>query len=90
MSDITLMIVCNIVWQFKLSWELSATCPKCNTQTESSKPVTIGDRVWIGGAATILPGVTIGEGSVVGAGSVVETKQSGIGNHRGSYAVNMF
>jgi acetyltransferase-like isoleucine patch superfamily enzyme len=36
-----------------------------------SKPVVIGDRVWIGTGATILPGVTIGDGSVVAAGSVV-------------------
>jgi maltose O-acetyltransferase len=34
-------------------------------------PVTIGDNVWIGGGAIILPGVTIGKNSVIGAGSVV-------------------
>ncbi len=34
-------------------------------------PVTIGNRVWIGAHATILPGVTIGDGAVVGAGAVV-------------------
>jgi acetyltransferase-like isoleucine patch superfamily enzyme len=36
-----------------------------------SKPVIIGDNVWIGNRAIILPGVTIGDGSVVGAGAVV-------------------
>lgn len=36
-----------------------------------SKKVVIGDNVWIGAQAVILPGVTIGEGAVVGAGSVV-------------------
>lgn len=36
-----------------------------------AKPVTIGDDVWIGGNATILPGVTIGNNVVVGAGAVV-------------------
>ena len=35
------------------------------------KPVKIEDDVWIGGNATIVPGVTIGEGAVVAAGSVV-------------------
>jgi maltose O-acetyltransferase len=33
--------------------------------------VIIGDGVWIGAAATILPGVTIGAGCVIGAGAVV-------------------
>ena len=33
--------------------------------------VLIGDRVWIGYRAIILPGVTIGEGAVIGAGAVV-------------------
>jgi acetyltransferase-like isoleucine patch superfamily enzyme len=33
--------------------------------------VVIGNRVWIGYRAMILPGVTIGEGAVVGAGAVV-------------------
>ncbi len=36
-----------------------------------SKPVVIGDDVWIGSGATILPGVTIGNGAIVGAGSIV-------------------
>jgi maltose O-acetyltransferase len=38
---------------------------------ENGKPITIGEDVWIGGAAIILPGVTIGNGSVIGSGSVV-------------------
>ncbi len=33
--------------------------------------VIIGNRVWIGYRAIILPGVNIGEGAVVGAGAVV-------------------
>ena len=36
-----------------------------------SFPVTIGNNVWIGLGAIILPGVTIGDNSVIGAGSVV-------------------
>jgi len=39
-------------------------------------PVFIEDDVWIGGHATILPGVRLGKGCVVGAGSVV-TKDVG-------------
>ena len=34
-------------------------------------PIVIGNGVWIGAAAIILPGVTIGAGSVVAAGAVV-------------------
>ncbi|GEK01711.1 sugar O-acetyltransferase [Streptomyces sp. 1-11] len=38
---------------------------------EAARPITIGDNVWIGGGAIVLPGVTIGENSVIGAGAVV-------------------
>lgn len=34
-------------------------------------PIVIEANVWIGAAATILPGVTIGHDSVVGAGAVI-------------------
>ena len=33
--------------------------------------LSIGDNVWIGDKATILPGVTIGDGAVIAANSVV-------------------
>lgn len=36
-----------------------------------SRPVVIGDNVWIGTRVIILPGVTIGDGAVIGAGAVV-------------------
>ncbi len=38
---------------------------------EAAKPITIGDNVWLGGGAIVLPGVTVGENAIVGAGSVV-------------------
>jgi acetyltransferase-like isoleucine patch superfamily enzyme len=37
----------------------------------SSKPIKIGNHVWIGINATILKGVTIGDGAIIAAGSVV-------------------
>ncbi|MEG2788356.1 MAG: sugar O-acetyltransferase [Romboutsia sp.] len=40
----------------------------CKTKTA---PVHIGDNVWIGGGAIIMPGVNIGDNVVIGAGSVV-------------------
>lgn len=36
-----------------------------------NKEVHIGNNVWIGANATILPGVTIGDNTVIGAGAVV-------------------
>lgn len=42
-----------------------------NSGVEFGKPVTIGNNVWIGGRAVIIPGVTIGNNAVIAAGSVV-------------------
>lgn len=50
----------------------SERLPETSTFWKSfSAPVTIGNNVWIGGSAIILPGVTIGDNSTIGAGSVV-------------------
>ena len=38
---------------------------------EAALPVRIGNNVWIGGAAVLLPGITVGDDAVIGAGSVV-------------------
>ena len=57
--------------------------PKVNLVTENHptdlanrravicKPIVINRNVWIGAAATILPGVTIGENAIIAAGAVV-------------------
>lgn len=37
----------------------------------SKGPVIIGNNVWIGDKATVLPGVTIGDGATIGANTVV-------------------
>lgn len=44
---------------------------RIDEQGVSTQPVVIGDDVWIGANAVILPGVTIGSHSVVAAGAVV-------------------
>ena len=36
-----------------------------------TNPVVIGDDVWIGANATIIPGVTIGNNVIIAAGAVV-------------------
>ncbi len=49
---------------------------RCDRGVEYGKPVTIGDNCWIGGHATINPGVTLGNNVVVASGAVV-TKSFG-------------
>mgnify|MGYP002856289704 CR=1 FL=1 len=44
---------------------------RIDEQGVSTSPVTIGDDIWIGANAVILPGVTIGNHAVVAAGAVV-------------------
>lgn len=40
-------------------------------QGYQTKPVAIGNNVWIGAKATVLKGVTIGDGAIIGANAVV-------------------
>ena len=44
---------------------------RIDEQGISTRPVVIGDDVWIGANAVVLPGVTIGKHAVVAAGAVV-------------------
>ena len=34
-------------------------------------PIHIGNKVWVGSHATILPGVTVGDNAIIAAGAVV-------------------
>ena len=54
-----------------LNHNFADTTHRIDEQGISTKPVIIGDDVWIGANAVILPGVTIGRHSVVAAGAVV-------------------
>lgn len=38
---------------------------------ENSKPIIIGDNVWIGENSMVLKGVCVGDGAVIAAGSIV-------------------
>jgi len=49
----------------------STDIPMMDQGSTAAKPVIIGDDVWIGRRAIIMPGVTIGNGCVIGAGAVV-------------------
>ena len=42
-----------------------------NRSTTYPSKVTIGNNVWIGSGANILPGVTIGDNSIIAAGALV-------------------
>lgn len=42
-----------------------------NSRGTWSKPIKLGDRVWVGANVVILPGITVGEGAVIAAGAVV-------------------
>lgn len=45
--------------------------PMCQQGFSESRPVRIGDDVWIGMRVTILSGVTVGNHCIIGAGAVV-------------------
>ena len=42
-----------------------------NRGLEIALPITVGNSVWFGANAAVLPGVTIGDNVIIGAGSVV-------------------
>ena len=54
-----------------LNHNFKDTTIRIDEQGISTNPVTIGDDVWIGANAVILPGVTIGKHVVIAAGAVV-------------------
>lgn len=54
-----------------LNHNFSDTDKRIDEQGVSTTPVTLGDDIWVGANAVILPGVTIGNHAVVAAGAVV-------------------
>lgn len=45
--------------------------PEKRHENHRESPISIGDNVWIGANAVILPSVSIGNNSIIGAGSIV-------------------
>jgi len=45
--------------------------PLRSRQGQYNAEIRIGNNVWLGAGAIVLPGITIGENSVIGAGSIV-------------------
>ena len=54
-----------------LNHNFNDTNRRIDEQGVTTKPVVIGDDVWIGANAVILPGVSIGSHAVIAAGAVV-------------------
>lgn len=71
-APITIGAQCQIATHVQLltAWHPVEPGPR-RDGLEAASPITIGDNVWIGGGAIVLPGVTIGDDSVIGAGAVV-------------------
>lgn len=71
-SSISIGSDCQISWRVQiLDTDFHAIIFPDGQASEPTKPVVIGDHVWIGTGATVLKGVTIGDGAIIGAGSVV-------------------
>ncbi|WP_448378345.1 acyltransferase [Fervidobacterium sp.] len=62
---------CAISWDVQIMDSDFHRIVQGKTVKNPTKPVRIGNHVWIGSRVTILKGVTIGDGSIVAAGSVV-------------------
>lgn len=63
---------CAIGWNFQaMDTDLHTLLPEDGTKSIESKPITIGNQVWIGANVTVCKGVTIGNGAIIATGAVV-------------------
>lgn len=67
-QNVVLSAYCKII---TTSLELSSSDFSMQVFNHSHRAISIGDNVWIGVGAVLLPGVSIGDNSVIGAASVV-------------------
>lgn len=61
----------NNVTVYGVNHNYADRCRLISEQGYENKPVIIGNDVWVGAGAIILPGVTIGNKSVIAAGAIV-------------------
>ena len=66
--SVTIGARCAIAWEVTI---MDARWHRMDDQDTTDAPVVIGDHVWIGAGASIMPGVTVGDGAVIAAGAVV-------------------
>jgi acetyltransferase-like isoleucine patch superfamily enzyme len=59
---------CAISWNFQA---IDSDIHQSSATKDVSKPIHIGNHVWIGSNVTVLKGVEIGDGSIIAAGSLV-------------------
>jgi len=57
------------LWSYSHNYNSSISLPY--DKNDILKPIVIGDNVWVGMGAVILPGVFVGDGAVVAAHAVV-------------------
>jgi len=65
------MIAPDSVFLFQMHNSDRTDVPMAKQGKTIQKQSIIGDDVWVGQRAIILPGITIGHGAIIGAGSVV-------------------
>lgn len=71
-ADITVGTECAIGLRVQFITSSHRTGPSARRAgAVTTAPIRIGNGVWIGSGAIILPGVTVGDGAVVAAGAVV-------------------
>ena len=86
-ADVTIGKNCNFGYQVMIinsTHEIGSGANRIGA--DMSKPVIIGDGVWLGARVIVLPGVTIGSGCVVAVGAVVSRDLAPNGFYAGSPA----
>lgn len=70
-SDVVITGPVTILTHDYSSFVCARVYPEEERAVSAMRPVTIGDNVFVGWGATILPGTAIGDNTIIGAGAVV-------------------